>query len=186
MIRLHVSNARLMLRAIDRVLYVSVVTTAPGMSITTAGTPATPFSPESQRRLAFAFLCLVWGTTWLAMKAGTAVVPPAFFSGVRWTVAGVLLLSWRWGTGASLRVPPRLWGRIVAVGLLMVALNASIQLYGLRTVGSGLAAVLTSGITPVALLAFSVMLGQERFQRRQALAIGLGLCGLFLLFGPSA
>ncbi|HEX3348844.1 MAG TPA: EamA family transporter [Acetobacteraceae bacterium] len=156
------------------------------MSSATITNRATFLSPEAQRRVLFLVLCLVWGMTWLAMKIGTATVPPAFFSGVRWTVAGIVLLSWRFGTGASLRIPPRLWGRVAGVGLLMVTFNASIQLYGLRHVGSGLAAVLTSGLTPVALLAFSVMLGEERFARRQALAIGLGLFGLFVLFGPSA
>lgn len=137
-------------------------------------------------RLMFAFLCLVWGTTWLAMKAGVTTVPPGFFSGTRWTMAAILLLGWRWWKGLPIRVPRRLLARLALVALLMVALNASIQQYGLREIGSGLAAVITSGVTPVALLGFSVALGQERFSWRQAGAILLGLFGIFLLFGPKA
>jgi len=134
----------------------------------------------------FAFLCVVWGTTWLAMKAGVTVVPPGSFSGTRWTMAAMLLLGWRWWKGLPIRVPLRLYGRLALVGLLMVALNASIQQYGLRQIGSGLAAVITSGITPVALLGFSIGMGQERFSWRQAGAILLGLAGIALLFGPKA
>jgi hypothetical protein len=43
-------------------------------------------------------------------------------------------------------------------------LNEAIQLYGPRTVWAGLAAVLSSGLTPVSLLGFSILLGQEKFE----------------------
>ena len=138
------------------------------------------------QRALFAILCLVWGTTWLALKAGVTDVPPAFFSGTRWTAAGILLLLWRWWRGERIRVGPHLWGRLTLVALLMIALNATIMLYGLRHVGSGLAAVISSALTPISLLGFSVALGQEQFNRRQMAAIALGVIGIFVLFGPAA
>jgi drug/metabolite transporter (DMT)-like permease len=70
--------------------------------------------------------------------------------------------------------------------VLMVALNQVIQLYGLRFVPAGLAAVLSSALTPISLLGFSVMLGQERFRWRQVGAIALGVAGILVLFGPQA
>jgi drug/metabolite transporter (DMT)-like permease len=142
-------------------------------------------SPLLRQRLLFAFLCIVWGTTWLAMKTGVTHVPPAFFSGTRWSAAGLILLAWRLRSGQPVRIPLRHVGRVVVVALLMISLNAAIQLYGLRQVGSGLGAVLTSGITPVALLLFGVWGGQERFSARQLVAIGLGVLGLVVLFGPA-
>jgi drug/metabolite transporter (DMT)-like permease len=138
------------------------------------------------QRLLFAILCLVWGTTWLALKTGVTTVPPAFFSGTRWTAAGLLLLLWRWGRGQPVRVGLRMAGRLTIVAVLMVSLNATIMLYGLRHVDSGLAAVISSALTPISLLAFSVALGQERFNRRQAAAIALGVLGILVLFGPAA
>ncbi|HEX5325652.1 MAG TPA: EamA family transporter [Acetobacteraceae bacterium] len=134
----------------------------------------------------FLVLCFVWGTTWLAMKVGIASVPPGLFAGTRWTVAGLALLLWRLGRGESIGVPFRLRGRLVVVAVLMVGLNQVIQLYGLRFVPAGLAAVLSSALTPISLLGFSVMLGQERFHRRQAAAIALGVAGILMLFGPQA
>ncbi len=143
--------------------------------------------PASARlRLMFVFLCVVFGTTWLAMKAGVTIVPPGFFSGLRWTTAAGLLLGWRWWKGLPIRVPPRLLGRLALVALLMIALSALLQQYGLRQIGSGLAAVITSGTTPVALLGLSIAMGQERFNWRQAGAIAFGLVGIGLLFGPKA
>lgn len=141
-------------------------------------------SQTARLRFLFAILCLVWGTTWLAMKVGVASVPPGLFSGTRWTAAGLILLLWRGSTGRSVWIRRRLLGRLVLVAVLMISLNATIQLYGLRHIASGLASVITSGMTPIALLGFSVAMGQERFSARQAGAIALGLCGILVLFGP--
>jgi drug/metabolite transporter (DMT)-like permease len=137
-------------------------------------------------RLLFAFVCLVWGTNWLAMKTGIAVVPPGIFSGTRWTTAGLVLLLWRWSRGDAPRLNLRIAGRLVLVSMLLITFNAVILLYGLRYVGTGLASVVNAALTPISLLGFSVALGQERFNARQAGAIALGVVGILFLFGPSA
>ena len=143
-----------------------------------------PVSILARQRLLFAYLCFVWGVNWVAMKVGVMAVPPAFFSGVRWTFAGAVLLLWRHFSGHPVRVPWRLLPRLFWLGQLLITLNVIIMLYGLRAVPSGLAAVLSSGLTPLALLGFSVMLGQERFRPMQIAAIGVGVAGVLLLYGP--
>lgn len=82
--------------------------------------------------------------------------------------------------------PPRLIGRLVGVSILLVTLNQVIQLYGLLHITAGLAAVISSGLTPIFLLIFSVGLGQEKLSWRQVGAITLGVAGVLLLFGPDA
>jgi drug/metabolite transporter (DMT)-like permease len=142
--------------------------------------------PIGRQRLLFAVLCFVWGTTWLAMKVGIATVPPGIFAGTRWTVAGLVLLLARWAGGQRLQIPMRLTGRLIVVAVLMVSLNQVIQLYGLRFITAGLAAVLSSALTPISLLAFAVGMGQERFAWRQIGAIAIGVLGIVVLFGPDA
>jgi drug/metabolite transporter (DMT)-like permease len=143
-------------------------------------------SMAARQRALFAVLCFVWGTTWLGMKVGIAVVPPGVFAGTRWTVAGLMLLGWRWARGQRLLIPMRLTGRLVVVAMLMVSLNQVIQLYGLRYITAGLACVLSSALTPIALLGFAVAWGQERFAWRQLVALGIGIVGVLVLFGPDA
>jgi drug/metabolite transporter (DMT)-like permease len=134
----------------------------------------------------FAFVCFVWGTTWLAMKVGIQTVPPGIFAGLRWTVAGLVILGVRRIRGERNRPPPRLWPRLIGISVLIISLNQVIQLYGLKFVTAGLAAVISSALTPIALLVFSVALGQEKFNRAQLAAIALGVIGVVTLFGPSA
>ncbi|MBV8399693.1 MAG: EamA family transporter [Acetobacteraceae bacterium] len=139
-----------------------------------------------QPRILFAILCLVWGTTWLALKTGAMNVPPALFSGTRWLAAGIILLVWHAARGGRVRLRPHLMRTLVLVALTMIALNQALMMYAMRYVGSGLAAVINSALTPIALLGFAIALGQERFSLRQALGIALGIAGLLLLFGPAA
>ena len=143
-------------------------------------------SPAARERALFGVLCLVWGTTWMALKIGAMAVPPGLFAGTRWTVAGLILLLWRRARGQPVRPGMRLLRRLVLVAVLMISVNAVLNQYSLLFVGSGLAAVVNAAMTPLSLLGFSVALGQERFSARQAAAMVLGVCGILMLFGPGA
>src|SRR6516225_4444032 len=142
------------------------------------GLPRVALSSAAVHRLLFAFVCLVWGTTWLALKVGVATVPPGVFSGLRWTIAGMVLIGWRWWRGWAPRINLNHVGRLVLVSMLLVTINAAVMLYGLRHVGSGLAGVISSALTPISLLAFGVAFGQERFTGRQLGAMALGVAGI--------
>jgi drug/metabolite transporter (DMT)-like permease len=143
-------------------------------------------SPTARQRVMFSILCFVWGTTWLAMKVGIATVPPGIFAGSRWTVAGLILLGIRKLRNEPIRATPRIAGRLILVAILMVTLNQVIQLYGLKYITAGLAAVISSALTPIALLGFAVAMGQEGFSLRQLGAMVLGVAGILVLFGPAA
>jgi drug/metabolite transporter (DMT)-like permease len=143
-------------------------------------------SSTSSQRAMFVFICFVWGTTWLAMKIGIATVAPGVFAGLRWSLAGAILLLIRRFRGERVMPPPRLWPRLVFVSIVLISLNQVIQLYGLKYITAGLGAVISSALTPLALLVFSVALGQERFSPRQLGAIFVGIFGVLMLFGPAA
>lgn len=134
----------------------------------------------------FVFICFVWGTTWLAMKVGISTVTPGVFAGLRWSIAGVIILGFRAFRGQRVMPPPRLIPRLVFVSVVLITLNQIIQLYGLKYITAGLAAVISSALTPIALLVFSIVAGQERFSPRQLGAIGVGIVGVMMLFGPEA
>ncbi len=140
---------------------------------------------ELRLRLMFAALCLLWGMTWIAMKLGTAVVPPALFGGLRWTAAGLIMLGALRLRG-KLRLPWHLAGRIAVVAVLLITVNQLLMLYSLRLVGSGLASVISCALSPLSLLGFAVVMGQERLSRRMIAAMSLGVLGILMLFGPAA
>lgn len=120
------------------------------------------------------------------MKVGIASVSPGVFAGLRWTIAGGVLLAILRARGERILPPPRLVPRLLVVSVLLITLNQVIQLYGLKYITAGLAAVISSALTPIALLGFAVAFGQERFTKRQIAALSLGVVGVATLFGPAA
>src|SRR4051812_4356622 len=152
------------------------------------GSPGAAFAMQAtvSQRAMFVFICFVWGTTWLAMKIGIQTVVPGVFAGLRWSLAGAIILTVRHFMGHRVLPPPRLWPRLLLVSVLLITLNQVIQLYGLKHITAGLGAVISSALTPIALLSFAVIMGQERFNVRQLGAIAMGVLGVFMLFGPAA
>lgn len=140
----------------------------------------------SAQHLRFAYVCLIWGGTWLAMKVGIATVPPAIFSGLRWTVAGLAVLGVEAARGHRRRIAARDLIVLAPVAFLLVVVNQAVQLYALRFVSSGIAAVVSAALTPIALLGIGRVMGQERITRTRMIAIGIGIVGVLLLFGPQA
>src|ERR1700735_4777107 len=103
----------------------------------------------SQRAM-FVFICFVWGTTWLAMKIGIATVSPGVFAGLRWSLAGVIILAYRRFRGERVMPPPRLFPRLIFVSVLLITLNQVIQLYGLKYITAGLGGGVRLGLSPIA------------------------------------
>ena len=142
--------------------------------------------PALRQQLMFAILCVVWGSTWIAMKTGTVVVPPGLFSGLRWITAGIVLLAIVWFQEGGIRLPWSMANRVVLVALLLITSNQFFMLYALRYVGSGLGAVINCALTPLSLLGFAVAMRQERITKRIVIAMALGVLGILMLFGPAA
>ncbi|MDQ0391664.1 DMT family transporter [Labrys monachus] len=136
--------------------------------------------------LLFLVLCAIWGTTWIGIKAGVEAVPPLFFAGTRFTTAGFVMLAACVLGGRMPSVARRDWPRLAGTSLLMITFCYAPLFWGMLYVDSGTAAVLEMSLTPIALMGFAVLLGEEAFDRRRAGAIALGICGLAVLFGPTA
>jgi drug/metabolite transporter (DMT)-like permease len=135
--------------------------------------------------LKFLVLCLVWGLTWIAVKIGIGAVPPLLFAATRFTAAGLLVSLWTWREMhvSQWRRPDII--RLVAASLLMITLCYGPLFWGMRYVTSGTAAVLEMSLTPIALLGFGIVLGQERWSWINAVAMALGIAGLCIPFAPS-
>jgi drug/metabolite transporter (DMT)-like permease len=136
--------------------------------------------------LMFAAMCLIWGATWIAIKAGITVVPPGFFAGTRFTVAGLVLMSFLVLRGEPLALRRADLPRWAAVTVLMIVATYALLFWGAQYVSSGLASILDMALTPIALLSLGAALGEDRFTWPRALGVAVGVAGLLVLFGPKA
>lgn len=140
---------------------------------------------ERSRLSAFGFVLLVlvtlgWGFAWPFIKIVLAEVPPLTFRGLCLLAGGggVLLLARL--SGQSLRVPPRHWGRLLALSACNIVGWNIFVVYGIARLSSGRAALL--GYTmPLWSTMLSVWLLGERLTPRRVLSLALGMGGVAVL-----
>lgn len=130
--------------------------------------------------LLFALLCLIWGSTWLSLEVGIALVPPLLFSALRFLLAGLVLLGLAAGRG-RLRVG---FTTVVPAAVLMIAVNYGLMAWGMTRVSSGVAAVTNLSMVPMATLVLSVAYGWTGWSVGAAASLVAGAAGLCLLLGP--
>lgn len=131
----------------------------------------------------FGVMCLIWGSTWLAIKIGLGTLPPLTFAGIRFVIASSVLF-----VGCALtRIPilPRTradWGFLLLTGLLGFSINHGLLFWGEQYVSSGIAAVLQATIPGFGLLLAHGRLPGESLTTRKVAANLLGLAGVAAIF----
>jgi drug/metabolite transporter (DMT)-like permease len=128
--------------------------------------------------LAFLAVYLVWGSTYLAIRFGVESWPPFMMSGLRFMVAGLLLLAWSKYRGEPLPKAGE-WLNSLLVGALLITVGNGIVSCAERSVASAVAA-LGVAVVPLFTLVFSQIWG-HRNTRLEWLGILLGLGGILLL-----
>lgn len=133
--------------------------------------------------LAWVFVCIVWGTTYLAIRICLETVPPLLMGGLRYTAAGLLMIAWMLVRGESLpRV--RAWPSLAVLGALMLGCGNGGVVWAELTVASGLTAVLVA-MSPFWMVGFdAVTPPREPLSRRRALGLIVGFSGIVLLVWP--
>jgi len=97
---------------------------------------------------AFVALCLIWSSTWLAIKFGLRDLPPVSFVAIRFVIAVAVLLAISIG---RVRLLPRNRGDFMLLawtGVLMFCVNYALLFWAELYVSSGLSAVL-QGTIPI-------------------------------------
>lgn len=134
--------------------------------------------------LAYALVCLIFGTTFLAIKIGVdAGAPPFFSSGLRFFVAGAILFLWMvWKRKASFTLLLR--KEMLFTGAALTFGTFAALYWAEQYISSGLAAVL-SATGPI-----MILLMQTAVLRQKAPALSLygciiGFTGVLLLVLPN-
>jgi drug/metabolite transporter (DMT)-like permease len=132
---------------------------------------------------AFTTLCVVWSSTWLAIKIGLGDLPPVSFAAIRFVIAFVVLVAVSIGRVPLLPKARADWMLLAFTGVLMFAINYGLLFWGELHVSSGLAAVLQAMI-PVAGMVFAHwLLPAEPMRWQQVGGAALAIGGVALICG---
>ncbi|HXZ10612.1 MAG TPA: EamA family transporter [Paraburkholderia sp.] len=137
-----------------------------------------PRSRQGRVALALAVVYLVWGSTYLAIHVALGSFPPLLMSGMRNLFAGVGLFIFAarrqqaWPTAVEVR-------NAGLVGTMLIGLSSGMLAYGMRTVGTGTAAVMVATV-PLFATVIAAVAGRK-IGKGEWLAVGLGLVGIAIL-----
>ena len=135
----------------------------------------------------FCLLALLWGTAFVAIKAGLAYVPPVLFAAVRYDVAAAIMLvyaaavtdNWRPRTRAD-------WIAVGINGLLVIGAYNAFLFVGQAGVTSAVAAILVA-TNPILATAFSrVALPDERLASLGIAGLCCGFVGVGVVAQPAS
>jgi drug/metabolite transporter (DMT)-like permease len=140
---------------------------------------AAPLATSSRLRFALMVGCflLLWSSAFSAGKIAVADCPPLIFLAARFLVAGVVMMAVAAACGIRWTLSKRDVAIFAVLGIASQATFLGVGFIGLKTVSSGLAALIISA-NPILTAVFAVMLLGERMTWRKALGLLLGLGGV--------
>lgn len=133
--------------------------------------------------VAFVTVCIVWGTTYLAIHVALETVPVLLVAGLRWFAAGVIMSAAMLASGRGLPTP-RLWAPLALLGVLMNIVGNGFVVYAQQFVASGLTAVLIATTPFWSALIERLLPNGERFTMRSLIGLAIGFAGIIVLVWP--
>ncbi len=141
-------------------------------------------SHAARVRLALVSIYLLWGSSYLATKIMVTDEPPLVAAGLRFLLAGALLLAiawWRYGPPVLNRTELR---HVLTMGMLAVLFSNACHVIAMQHVQSNTAALLNA--TPALWIAWLGTFGRRRSHLSSTARLGLliGLAGVVLVLAP--
>jgi len=132
----------------------------------------------------YALICLIWGSTWLAIKVGLVGVPPFLGAGLRFLLATLLV-------GVALAIRHRRFQLtrddkicVLSLGLLVFWIDYAAVYWAETRISSGLTAILFSTMPLMTSLLSAYWTRSETLGGRKIAGILVGVLGTLLLFWP--
>ncbi len=121
---------------------------------------------------------VIWGSTYLAIRFALDAYPPLFFPGIRFIVAGSVLMAFLLARGTALP-SRRQVGHSMIIGFLLLNVGNGAVVYAQQSVGSALAATAVATM-PLWASLFGGIWGQWP-QKMQWIGLVVGFSGIVLL-----
>lgn len=144
--------------------------------------PSCMFKENTRAYLALAVVCVVWGTTYLAMRVGVTGFPAFLFSGLRHCTAALILWLVLPFLKKKFSFRYRDVIRQVIPGILMLGLGNGVIGWAEKYIPSGLAALIVS-IMPLYVVVINFITGDGRdLNKKIVTGLLLGCVGIVLIF----
>src|SRR5881396_1326889 len=142
-----------------------------------------PIATSSKQSAAFAMLCLIWGSTWLAIRIGLEGAPPFLSASLRFAVASIVLVPLAVVFRSKWPQNRTEWALVGFVGVVLFTADYGLIYWGENNgVESGLSAVLFATYPFQTAIAAHFVLPAERLSIQKVAGVALGFGGVVVIF----
>jgi drug/metabolite transporter (DMT)-like permease len=136
-------------------------------------------------KVLFAYLvvCVLWGSTYIAISIGDRTLPPLLFAGLRFFIAGVILFVGARAAGQQLPARPRDWRDLSIVGLLLLSGNTCVVVAERFTPAGVSSVFVVMAVVWTAFIEAFVVGRESGLSVRLVVGLALGLLGTVVLVG---
>ena len=140
-----------------------------------------PSNFTRKQYLAYACICLIWGSTWGAIRLVVRDVPSFRAAAIRFLAADIVLLAIAYSRKRTINLSGRQWYALVILGFTMMAVPYGLLFWAEYRIDSSTTAVLFSSC-PLVVALLTPLMTHTYVPRRAVLAMLVGLGGIATLF----
>ncbi len=133
--------------------------------------------------IALGAVCVIWGTTYLALRIAVLHFPPFLFTAIRQITAGLLLLGFLFAIMKTPRPTKEHIIRQAIGGFFLISLGNGLVAWSEMHIPSGIAAIICSLMPMVVILINLSINREEKPTIPIVLGVAIGLTGIIMIFG---
>jgi drug/metabolite transporter (DMT)-like permease len=136
---------------------------------------------HTKASLAYVFICIIWGTTYLGIRIAVLHYPPFLMAGVRQLSSGIILAVIALIFSRKVDFSRTNLLRQVLIGFLLITMGNGLVTWAEQYVSSGVAALICSTM-PISAVIINILSGKEKLNLMIIAGMLLGFGGVALVF----
>lgn len=133
--------------------------------------------------IALAAVCVIWGTTYLALRIAVLHFPPFLFTAIRQITAGVLLIGFMLTVAKTALPTKEQMLKQAIAGFFLISMGNGLVAWSEMHIPSGIAAIICSLMPMVVILINLSINREERPTFPIVIGVAIGLLGIVMIFG---
>jgi len=131
--------------------------------------------------LAYIAVCILWGSTYLAIRIGVSELPPTIFAGIRFTIAGALMFGYAIFKGLSMPKNISEVFKISIVGIFLLVGGNGALVWAETRISSGVASLMVATVPLFMALIEALLPSKSKLNGKGWLGLFIGFIGVSFL-----
>ena len=140
---------------------------------------------KTKEILAYIAVCIFWGSTYLAIRIGVGELPPMFFAGMRFFVAGIIVIIFAYIKGLEFPKTFIEIRRMATVGIILLFICNGSMVLAEQEISSSIASIMAAAL-PLNMALIEFGLWGKRINMKGVFGLLIGFAGVVVLIASNS